>query len=197
MPETQTQLDPETQFESDEMPPVPMDDDVPFGNETLADFSGDVDYDLLKDAPKVGEVIPAGTYLFKLKGYEKSGNENGPNVILTWECKDPRYLGRIVSYDYITLNSDEMQKRAKMGDSEARRQCVTRLAKLKELREALNMTEKRDFNLFRDILNQENIECKIQIKEKEKMGKDKNGKYSIHTGEFNNSVVHYVPMLKR
>lgn len=73
-------------------PVVDMDDDLPAppegGAASAPVETTDVPQDAYGNVPKMGDVVPAGTYHMRLHSYQKAKYEDGPVYSLQWRIQD-------------------------------------------------------------------------------------------------------------
>lgn len=195
---------------SEENKAAVVDDEMPLAPPTEGDtnvsteveISGEMDADIVATSTSMGEPIPAGTYHFKLKKYEQRGkpNDDGqgpdPNFSIQWECQDPRFANRLV-FDIVTWVRPVDLQRRRMGDPDAIVKCKNRLGRMKDIQKAAGFAPQGTYDVKKDFLDK-SPELKLQINVKEK--KDKNpttGKYDMPTGEMQNTIAKYLPLMRQ
>lgn len=189
-------------FEDDEMPPAPPEEGSSDAPSNEIEIGGSIDASMVETADDLNQPIPQGTYPFRLKSYTCGGkiNDDGlgadPYFNVQWECLDPRFARRIV-FDFITFVRDIDIQRANAGDPDARAKIKGRLARLKEVQKAAGYKPHGNYNVRTDFLDKQ-PELKLQLRIGEK--KDKNpltGKYDVPTGDKQNNIQKYLPMVRQ
>lgn len=190
----------------DEMPSAPVGEE----NKGPA-VDGAIDASLFDGVGKMGEVIPVGTYHFRLQQVHEGWSEpqkgdNGeykdPDVArfgkqpwfnLDWRCQQEPHTGRRVT-EMVFWCSAEVFAAASAGDPTARKMVRSRLTAINDLLAAANMKPTGIFNI-KDFFAT-NPEVKLQLKLTEKKTKDDKGKYTIKTGEQDNGVVKHISLTR-
>lgn len=178
--------------------------DVPFDSPTGPSEAEQVTTeigDLLEEAPKLGEALPAGTYSFKMGGYKEGWNEpnkDDPNELLLgkqpyfqifWDCTEEPHTGkRFVEFvQYINkLTIVEANK----GNPVAVALVKKNLSRVKDIAVAAGYPQKGfDFKAFAAT----KPEVKIQLSLKEKKEKTATGELKA-TGEQVNFAIRHVSL---
>jgi hypothetical protein len=97
--------------------------------------------DMYDAVPKMGDVMPAGTFHFRLDRYSKVSYEDGPVYSLTWRCQEEPHTGRVVfancpwpkASDVALANDPDAPKGAR---AEAQKEVSKRLVVSKAIQEA-------------------------------------------------------------
>lgn len=153
----------------DEMPaPPPASDEV---KEVVID--GVVEASDFQDVPKFGDVLPLGTYHFRLERFTESEQEafedatpeeklfgNQPQFMVSWVCQQEPHTG-LQFLDFVPWVNEEVKEAAKDGNSVARGIYRRRLSRAKSIMEAAEFKPTGTFN-FKEFLGW-HPEIKIQV----------------------------------
>lgn len=187
-------------FVDDEVPAVPS-----IGGETAAVVvDGACDSSLLEGVGLVGEVIPVGTYAFRLDRFFENSNPpsderykdlgDQPGFGLLWVCQQEPHTGKTFMDNCPWVN--QVTREAAVGGNAVALELVrNRLPRAKSIMKAAGFVPSGRF----DIKNffSAHPEIKIQLKIQEKKMKDPAnvGKY-INTGSMTNAAEKYLPLQK-
>ncbi len=182
-----------------------MNYDSPFGDSpTVASEVEAVETaigDLLEEAPKLGEALPAGTYSFKLAGYKEGWNEpdkNDPNALLLgkqpyfqlfWDCTEEPHTGKRFM-EFVPYINKMTIVQANQGNPVAVALVRNNLSRIKDICVAANYPQKGfDFKAFAAT----KPEVKIQLNLREKKEKSATGELKS-TGEQVNFAIRHVSL---
>jgi hypothetical protein len=170
------------------------------------------------DVPKMGDVIPSGTWHFRLDRYTLQAYEDGPVYSLQWRCQEEPHTGRVMfsncawptAEDVRTANDPDAPKGAKV---EAQKRVNDRLVVAKALQEAAGLKPgTKSFKEFLDSHPEIRIQTTITAKKKLKSVADPDKGESVNnagkvvdsrgqlmfedTGEQKNKVVKYISLVR-
>lgn len=172
------------------------------GGEAPAVVDGSFDASLLDGVSLVGEVIPVGTYIFRLDRFYENFNEpnddkykelgSQPGFGLLWICQQEPHTGKTFMDNCPFINA-RTREAAAGGDVTALELVRNRLPRAKSIMKAAGYQPKGKFD-FKDFLSS-HPEIKIQLKIQEKKMKDPGapGKYK-GTGSMANAAEKYLPL---
>lgn len=187
--------------------PAVFDDEVvalpsPAAGAEAAAVDGGFDASLLEGVGLVGEVIPVGTYAFRLDRFYENFNEPNdekykelgaqPGFGLLWICQQEPHTGKTFMDNCPFVNS-KTREAAKAGEQVALELVRNRLPRAKSIMQAAGYKPSGKFD-FKDFLSS-HPEIKIQLKIQEKKMKDPGnpGKYK-GTGSMTNAAEKYLPL---
>ena len=182
----------------DEVPAVPTAD----AEVTHGPVDGAFDATLLDGVGLVGEVIPVGTYVFRLDRFYENFNPpnderyadygDQPGFGLLWICQQEPHTGKTFMDNCPFVNS-KTREGAIAGEAAALELVRNRLPRAKSIMTAARYRPTGKFDL-KDFLTT-HPEIKIQIKIQDKKMKDpaRPGKY-ISTGSLTNAAEKYLPL---
>lgn len=165
---------------------------------------------LLTDVPKMGEAIPAGTYVFRLDSFteewsksewfkdgtsrELAPEEREPYYRLLWRCQQEPHTGRVVGENVPWVKASDVKDANNPNSprkAEARKVINNRMPRAKEIMEAAGFTPTGQFG-FKDFLKS-NPEMRLQLKLKARRAKAPSGKYEP-TGDWDNEVQKHISL---
>lgn len=195
-------VDNKVPFGDDEMPAAPaVEGSTDVANHTVA-IDAEMDSGIVEQAIDLGQPVPIGVYHLRLVKYEVKGTPaddgQGPQPYFSCEFEilnDPKFAGRKL-FDNITWVRGIDRKKANMGDPEAQRTCQNRLGKIKQFQQEAGFKPAGTYNVQTDFLDKK-PEVKAQVGVKERKQKDSAGKYTISTGQMDNTIIKYLPVMKR
>lgn len=189
------------QVATDEMPAMPS---ISPTDETIDTAA--VNMDDLQGVPDKGQVIPLGTYHFRLdrhfeqnqpprddadQGVKDLGDQ--PGFGLLWICQEEPHTGESFMDNMSWVNSLTV-KLAREGSAAARK-TMKRLSSGKSLMAACAFKPSGGYNIVTDFLAN-TPECRIRVgKKKKKTKDDDSGKY-VETGEWVNFAIQYHPLVR-
>lgn len=196
--------------EFDDMPAAPG---AATGTATAVEVDGGADPSMFEGVATMGEVIPIGTYHFRLDRYTEGvggfKDDHGqpttryfgdgspipdqPYFNLLFVCQQEPHTGRVFA-DFAPWVSKEVRTKAAAGDAIARELLKDRLWKIKSIMEAAGFKPAGNFDLKRDFLA-EHPEVKIQLGLTEGKSKDATGKYVVDGSQRNKSIK-YLPLFR-
>lgn len=184
--------------ELDDIPQAP----VATGAAVAAEIM-DVPAEAYDTVPKMGDVMPAGTYHFRLEKYTEQAYEDGPVYSLQWRCQQEPHTGRVAFSNCPWPKAEDIKlandPNAPAGPrQEAQKRVNDRLVVSKAIQEAAGI--KPGTMPFKQFLNT-NPELFLQLGVTEK--KERTGQFDAKnqpifkgTGEQKNKVQKYVPLVR-
>lgn len=185
-------------------------DDLPSapggGAEAAEPVDGTADLGDFEGVQLLGDVIPIGTYKFRMDSYTEGWDSKfpddateqeksfgyQPHFQARWKVQEEPHTGRLL-FDFIPWVNKKTLDAARQGNPVAVQLRKDRLMRAKSIMKACNYNPAGGFN-FKVMLD-EHPECKIQVSTTEKKGKDPvTGKYTVATGELQNRIVKYLPL---
>lgn len=181
---------------NDELPQPPIPQADGSTESAVANFDATFDPSILADVPKMNDPIPAGTYEFRLDKFTKKlDKDNMPRYDVQWKCQQEPHTGR-VAFDFVSWISGEDLAAASNTSNprcqEARDLIRKRLPRVKAIMEAAGYKAVGPTNLDEFFSTQPVV--KIQLTVAERKGKDKDGKYTIPSGDMQNNIQNYISL---
>ncbi len=187
----------------DELPAPPSASTTP-GDSPAVD--GAFDADVVKQADKLGDPIPAGTYSFRFESHTTGWGEESkaegdkakfqylgdqPYFMIRWVCTQEPETGRSF-FLYTPWVNAATFKAVKSGDPIAKELVKSRLMVVRTLLEGIEYKGPADINKFFEL----KPECKLVLSVRDKKVKDpRTGQY-VATGEQQNQLLKVFPLYK-
>lgn len=184
----------------DELPPPP-DSGAP--SDAQQPISGMMAGSLLDEVPKFGDVIPKGTWAFRLDGSLDFWNEptkddpeealfgKQPAFLFRWVCQQEPHTG-LQFMDFVEWANEETIREAIAGHPVARAIVKRRFMRIKAIMEECGFKPKGNFDVKQDFVNT-HPELNIQVGVREKKQKGPDGK-AVGTGQMVNMAIQYMSL---
>lgn len=157
--------------------------------------TADVDASVYDSVAKMGDVIPAGTFHFRLDSWQKANYEDGPVYSITWRCQEEPHTGRVVFSNCPWPKREDIDaaKNPTHPDRVGAQQRVSqRLVTAKELQTKAGV--KPGTMPFEEFLNT-HPEMKLQISVTAKKERQPDGSFkNAESGEMKNKIQKYLEL---
>lgn len=177
---------------------MPIDDEMPQapGAESstgAVTIDGGFDASDLEGVPGLADVIPAGVYHVRLKGFSEKRNDKGPFFGLQWSVQQEPHVGRVIFENYVPWVDTKTFQSAKAGDPVAKAEIADRLPRLKAIMKAAEFKPVGATDIKEFLGGQPELKIQVSVSER-KSKNESTGKYE-GTGEMENRVQKYISLV--